>query len=93
MGQATRRAMDGPSITLTATQATPANAIAACAAMCRGIRRPGPDGYRYMGLQYKNTCFCGDVYDKLDGTGRLDSRSGAMYGECDMNGDDLPVRF
>jgi hypothetical protein len=90
MGQTTDRAMDGPSVTMDETQATPANAIAACAAICRGIRRPGPDGYPYMGLQYKNTCFCGDVYDKTDGTGRLDSRTGDMNGECDMNGDQVP---
>ena len=90
IGQASRRAMDGPSITLSPTQATPANAIAACAAACRGASRRGPDGYAYMGLQYKNICFCGDIYDKTDGTGRLDSRAGIMNGECDMNEDNLP---
>ena len=37
-----------------------------------------------MGLQWNNMCFCGDTYDKADGTGRLD------VSECDSNGDMVP---
>lgn len=76
--------MDGPSVTLTPEQATPDNAVAACAEVCRTARRPGPDGYPFMGLQWNNMCFCGDTYDKEDGTGRLD------VSECDSNGDMVP---
>ena len=76
--------MDGPSVTLTPEQATPDNAVAACAEVCRTARRPGPDGYPFMGLQWNNMCFCGDTYDKADGTGRLD------VSECDSNGDMVP---
>ena len=47
-------------------------------------RQPDDDGYAYMGLQFKNSCFCGDSYDKEDGTGRLD------ISECDINGDSVP---
>ena len=85
--EASRRAMDGPSIVLSSDQATPANAVATCSAFCRSDRRAS---YRYMGLQHTNMCFCGNVYDKADGTGRLDSRTGVMNGECDLDGNDLP---
>ena len=37
-----------------------------------------------MGLQYKDSCFCGTTYDKVDGTGRLDTA------ECDIDGDTEP---
>ena len=69
------RDMDGASEILLPDQATPADAIAACAQIC------ADRDYPFMGLQYTNQCFCGRLFGLR---GQVDDR------ECDMDGDGEP---
>lgn len=76
MSGSSARAMDGPVETLASPSTD--GSLAACAAICVNA---GATGYPFIGLQGKDQCFCGSVYNKRDGMPQLDDS------ECDITGD------